>query len=259
MIGKKSRLDKASQAKEDSAAEGDLAPGPMYKPLSKDEIRLVVLRQSESRQKRVRVDLITSKWPPSQHYEALSYVWGEEPPRRTIRVLADGAPPRSCPVTPNLYAALKHLRRDYRDRFLWVDALCIDQDNMEEKEQQVKNMDRIYQAAQRVCVWLGLGTFYSDRAMGRLRRLIESIWEPPAESSAFDWEDFGKLLQRDWFSRRWVVQEIALAKEAIVYCGDQRVSWTDFSDAISLYPSRKKPGWRPRREPWGQTAFHVGR
>jgi hypothetical protein len=217
----------------------------IYTPLSRDEIRLVVLRKFVHYKEAIKVDLITSQWPPSQQYEALSYVWGDQAIRSTILVsVGGGGPPRRCPVTRNLYAALQHLRRPDSDRVLWIDALCIDQTNVEEKGQQVVRMDRIYQTARNVCVWLGPGTNDSDRAMAAVPRLLGSIWNPSSHVyGGDDFELFARLLQRDWFSRRWVVQEIALAKKATVLCGHQEVSWDDFSDAISLYGSRQAGTW----------------
>jgi hypothetical protein len=148
-----------------------------------------------------------------------------------------------CPVTQNLLAALHHLRRRDSDRVLWIDALCIDQANVEEKEQQVVRMDRIYQTARNVCVWLGPGTDDSDKAMAAVPSLLGSIWNTSHNYDLYYWDLFARLLQRDWFSRRWVVQEIALAKEATVQCGNQEVSWDDFSDVISLYGSRQAGTW----------------
>ncbi|KAK4249828.1 hypothetical protein C7999DRAFT_29697 [Corynascus novoguineensis] len=109
---------------------------------------------------------------------------------------------------------------------------------MEEKQQQVRNMDRIYQAARKVCVWLGASSPWTDRAMGVIPKLLETIWDGPRKLQDRDWISFGRLLRNDWFSRRWVVQEIALAKEATVYSGEEQVSWTDLSDAISLWQSQ---------------------
>jgi hypothetical protein len=210
-----------------------------YPPLSKDEVRLARVRGTSLTQKKIEVDLITVQRPPSISYEALSYVWGDPAIRDNILISADGAPLRTCSVTHNLFEALCHLGYE-RDRVLWIDALCIDQENVEEKEQQVRNMDRIYQGAHNVCVWLGCGSPDDHSAMDAVPELLRSIeddFRSPRLQSR--WAMFGRLLQNDWFSRRWVVQEIALAKRATVHCGDREIPWLDFSDAISLYSSNK--------------------
>lgn len=83
-------------------------------------------------------------------YEALSYVWGD--PRSVCSILVNE---KAFPVTHNLFLALKHLRLPYNERKLWVDAICINQEDVEERSQQVQIMQKIYWRARRVIVWLG--------------------------------------------------------------------------------------------------------
>ncbi|KAH8891552.1 hypothetical protein GQ53DRAFT_604942, partial [Thozetella sp. PMI_491] len=83
-------------------------------------------------------------------FEALSYAWGLPTATRPTR--ADG---KEFHVTVNLYAALRRLRMASRERVVWIDQLCINQTDDQEKSQQVALMSRIYSAAQRVIVWLG--------------------------------------------------------------------------------------------------------
>jgi hypothetical protein len=214
----------------------------IYTPLADNEIRLAVLRPSADFDEAIRVDLITATWPPPLPYEALSYVWGDAAVQSTILIESVGGPSQPYSVTTNLGVALRHLRREDRDRPMWIDALCINQSNVEEKEKQISKMDQIYQAAYKVCVWLGPGSDVSDRAMAAVPNILLSISHNKRLSDQ-DWELFAHLLRREWFSRRWVVQEIALAKAATVRCGRKVVSWTDFSDAISMYVSRQASTW----------------
>lgn len=83
-------------------------------------------------------------------YEALSYTWGTT--KRKESILLDHYP---FEVTPNLYLALQNFRHVKETRLLWVDAICIDQDSIEERNHQVQNMRAIYQQAIQVLVWLG--------------------------------------------------------------------------------------------------------
>ncbi|KAF2970645.1 hypothetical protein GQX73_g2948 [Xylaria multiplex] len=89
---------------------------------------------------------------PFQRYEALSYVWGD--PSDPQNIFFDGGVP--FPVTRNLYEALRSLRLPDRGRKLWVDALCIDQSNYEEKNVQLSLMKRVYQQAEKVIAYLPL-------------------------------------------------------------------------------------------------------
>ncbi len=83
-------------------------------------------------------------------FDALSYAWGSGDSSKSI-VIND----RECVVGANLHAALLHLRDRFVDRIVWVDAICIDQKNTDEKSQQVQSMAKIYAKAIRVIVWLG--------------------------------------------------------------------------------------------------------
>jgi len=86
-------------------------------------------------------------------YIALSYVWG--PSTQNKQILVNG---HLCPVTDNLYAALDQLQHCVAIKTglrIWVDALCIDQNNLEEKAYQIELMHKIYAQAQHVVIWLG--------------------------------------------------------------------------------------------------------
>ncbi len=228
-----------TQPTADDGSECD--PKSIYTPLASNEVRLVLLHKVTDGDKTVKVDLITVTWSPSLEYEALSYVWGDPAIRKDILVSVEGsAPYQPVPVTVNLHAALSHLRHEDRDRVLWIDALCIDQTNVAEKEQQVRKMGEIYQTASNVCVWLGIETHL--HGMDFVNILLGSI-RGALENWSFDkvhkLRSFENVLQNRWFSRRWVIQEVALAKQATVHYGDVEVPWIDFSDAISLCESKK--------------------
>ena len=93
-------------------------------------------------------------------YEALSYVWGN--PHETLPIHVDGE--QFC-VTVNLHAALSRLRDPSLQRILWVDAICINQENSEEQGQQVQLMAKVYSKAHRVIVWLGEAADFSNEAL----------------------------------------------------------------------------------------------
>ncbi|CAI0651342.1 unnamed protein product [Colletotrichum noveboracense] len=99
-------------------------------------------------------------------YEALSYVWGSS--HLTHQIEVNG---KELQVTVNLYIALYHLRLLDADRVLWVDAVCIDQNNHKERDHQVQQMGDIYRQARQVVVWLGEATKQSDAFMGLLQTL----------------------------------------------------------------------------------------
>lgn len=96
--------------------------------------------------------------PPD--YVALSYTWGDA--SQKVRILVNEA---HFYVTKNLEVALAHLTPEDKPLVLWIDALCIDQDDEVEKTEQVQQMQQIYLSATSVITWLGPAAEGSDAAM----------------------------------------------------------------------------------------------
>ncbi|ORY05810.1 heterokaryon incompatibility protein-domain-containing protein [Clohesyomyces aquaticus] len=175
----------------------------------------------------------------SPQYEALSYVWGD--PSITEEIECDG---RRLNVTVNLRDALRRFRYTDRVRLLWADAVCIDQANEAEKVKQVMMMGHIYWRAIQVTVWIGedieedvkLGAHAAVRLMRSCIQEYEAIVSlyrdankiprigsdavPSGSDERWAWEALRRLLNRPYFKRVWVVQEVGLAREAIFYCGN---------------------------------------
>jgi len=131
-------------------------------------------------------------------YESLSYVWGSENNKQLIYVDGD-----EMYVTANLHMALSHLRHCLLERILWVDAICINQADNDEKGRQVQLMAKIYSKASRVIVWLGESADNSDEALEVIR---VAAYKQPANSPVVktNWEAIFTLLERGWFERIWV-------------------------------------------------------
>jgi hypothetical protein len=121
-------------------------------------------------------------WVPT--YEALSYTWGN--PKETEPIIVNGQTMR---VTKNLNAALLALRKENEDRIMWIDALCIDQTNVQERNEQVRRMPAIYQRATRTIAWLGESDSISLYAMD----VMERLGGTKAHMDSF------KLSGHDWF------------------------------------------------------------
>lgn len=101
-------------------------------------------------------------------YEAISYTWGVEEKDCYIRCNK-----KKLAITANCEAALKHSYRNLGARCIWIDAICIDQSNMDERSRHVEMMGEIYNLAKRVIIWLGLGVPESDLAIEFLSRFKE--------------------------------------------------------------------------------------
>jgi len=175
-----------------------------------------------------------------QEYEALSYTWGDEKESKPLRLI-NSDDVHVIMLTTNLEAALRHLRHPKTVRLLWIDALCIDQGNHQEKNKQVPRMATIYNEATNVCVWLGEEHNNSERALIFIKRVLDlAVLDGLTRDadSVRDWNALWNVMRRPWFSRRWVVQEIALARKATIHCGGSFVRWQDFANAVALFSSR---------------------
>jgi hypothetical protein len=153
-------------------------------------------------------------------YEALSYTWGDPNDKQEIRL--QNSP---FPVTKNLHAALVHLRLSYSPRTLWIDAICINQADIEERNRQVKHMREIYTRAMRVIVWLGeekdakVGLDYCDTLVRNKRGELPFYAKDKDKRKACD-----DLFSRPWWSRSWILQEVLHSGDDNVYIGRIRIT-----------------------------------
>jgi hypothetical protein len=192
-------------------------------------------------------------------FQALSYAWGEPNPCHMVYIddilspgttsLEDTAQPsssipRCLEIRGNLYSALKCIREEDSYTWLWVDALCINQSSESEKSLQIPKMPEIYSNAWNVVIWLGEELYqgYATRSIVNLLpqilnlTILDAILKSDRAGVDFthSLSEFCGLLKRPWFSRRWVIQEIACARRLSVRFGGQVLSWVDFTDAIEL-------------------------
>ncbi|CEI60086.1 hypothetical protein FVEN_g8124 [Fusarium venenatum] len=187
----------------------------------------------------LRCVLRTASLDDNHKYEALSYVWGD--PLDHLSIEVNGSQKN---VTVNLFNALRRLRYAQNERCLWVDALCIDQENDVEKSHQVQLMSKIYSRTTTAILWLGdfsdglndKPNYISYKAVRSAFNLIKLL----ANSSDVcinhgenedlindGWAGLSCLLQLPWWHRAWTVQETVLPADAIVVCGTSQLpfSW----------------------------------
>ncbi|TLS25620.1 hypothetical protein PpBr36_06911 [Pyricularia pennisetigena] len=179
-------------------------------------------------------------------FTALSYAWGDPQPQKTIRCCDSIAE-----VLPSLHSALRHLREPYRDVLVWADALCIDQENILERNEQVKIMGDIYASAMCTAIWLGEESTEVKMAFGWLRRFDKAteLWDSSPQACKHDAEfidrhhaeailqsAFGNwkvlafkniwaLLDRPWFTRKWIIQELVKSRMPLLVSGRNCIPW----------------------------------
>ncbi|KAM0175384.1 hypothetical protein ACHAPC_009627 [Botrytis cinerea] len=151
-------------------------------------------------------------------YEALSYVWGD--PKQTLSIYVDE---NQFQVTINLHAALLQLRDYSFERIIWVDAICIDQNNKEERKQQVQLMAKIYSSAHRVIVWLGEQTVEIQGALEDIQLAANNEELIEHSKKEIKQQQILNLLQNPWFQRIWVLQEVAAARDVVIMCGSTTI------------------------------------
>jgi hypothetical protein len=170
-------------------------------------------------------------------YYALSYTWGDE--SITTPILVDGA---EFEVTVNLEVALSQMR-DISVEKLWVDAICINQKDKEEKGSQIPKMGVIYLMAIGVIAWLGKEADDSSRALEILKSTAGQIILDPGYDLLQEHQEVAALLNRPYFQRVWIRQEISKAKYVFVMCGAQWMHWRTFADALRTTRKTERILW----------------
>jgi hypothetical protein len=242
----------------------ELQIGPLfrYSKLNVGEIRILSLHPGKDEDP-LRAILFKRKLEDVRDgYEALSYTWGnpkekplhkimirdldaELPQAASMRTVVHTAIAKSVGGAPfaiksSLYRALKRLRKlGDKPVNIWVDAICIDQSDSghSEKEHQLEMMAQIYSHAAHVCIWLDDSFENAEGAFKLVRDIMNfRVFDTKFHSSETkeNWIQLIKIMKAAWFSRRWIIQELALSKSASLHCADQAVHWDDFADAVSL-------------------------
>ena len=220
-----------------------------YKSIQPGQIRLLHL-PPDSHHHDLSVSIEHKVLNEDTVYEALSYTWGTPVGDRPVRCETCTGTQRIA-VTKNLEEALVRLRQSSHTRVLWIDQICINQCDIQERNAQVSRMGDIYASASRVVIWIGEEDERTKMAFDFLPVLLahlpKSTQSSSREEQADDqyllpaealmiarspgWEALEALFDRPWFERVWVIQETAMASFARIYCGSYSATWHDISKA----------------------------
>lgn len=243
---------------ESESLDGQAYP---YRQLDGSDIRYITLKPFD---KDVGVVECTIWQKPLEEaqYTAISYAWGD--PAITEPILVAG---RDFQVTTNLAACLKRLavRLALRDSAeggsgmnLWVDAICINQDDVLERNAQVLRMKDIFPHAQELIVWLGDEGPHTGLAVQRINDM-NRVFDPNMigeDGSGFPeaWKEVPEhhykrttdkhemdvragvidIYERDWWERTWILQEVGLCKDIVVHCGGYEMAWDSLEVFLKL-------------------------
>lgn len=196
------------------------------------DIRILSLKFGRSSDP-VVCDISTHDLSSHPEYDAISYTWADESgdAAKSRNIQVSGKP---FPVTANCENALRRVRRRFSDRNIWIDAVCVDQDNIEERGHQVRLMPRIYASARHVLIYVGEATERSTAALA-------SITDGPIQ-----WGPFLEVMARRYFTRAWTLQEVALARNATLLCGQDSIPWSRLAQIIrTISPATFDPPQQP--------------
>lgn len=190
------------------------------------QVRLLIIEPATAVEQPLVCQLRVISLDDSPEYEALSWCWGTEAETSTMHVNG-----QEFACKPTLDQALRHLRKSSTAISMWVDAVCINQSDVEEKASQIPLMGRIYSQAKAVRVWLGEGFEGSQRAIA----LLDCIQRWRKDTSRLDitglvvdthtTEIALEVMNKPWWGRVWIVQEAALANAVFFHCGSDSFLW----------------------------------
>lgn len=216
------------------------------------------------------VDILSLADIDHARYIAISYAWGDNPGQAEI--LLNGS---SVTVAGSAERALRAILSGVRQTemdircLIWIDAICIQQANLEEKSHQVAMMGKIYAEAASVVIWLGSDDDGSTAAALKAMRLLQHdraalgisedellqkpftrswyaddhqlpYWSNPPPHGV-DWKAIDTFLRARWFSRLWIVQELAHAREVVCFRGRLLIPWELLMPVIHWIRLRKFP------------------
>jgi hypothetical protein len=212
-------------------SSGPPPPPALHLPLPDDSsIRLLLLLSGDFNDP-IKCHLRVCSLSSSLVFSAISYTWAVEngDDEKCEEIILDGQP---FQVSRNCHTALNRVRQMPNTALIWIDAICIDQANIEERGHQVKLMSQIYMQAQNVFVYIGehhsrsrnlfdtIGQHSQAQGREQARKFVDQV-------SKIAWN---ALFARRYFSRLWILQELALAKHAVILCGDSSLAWDHFAN-----------------------------
>ncbi|CZR69598.1 uncharacterized protein PAC_19498 [Phialocephala subalpina] len=213
-----------------------------YRPVdaAHQGFRIAILEGSPDFEAPIRCSLVEVSVPVHPDYEAISYVWGDLSNQAYLEVEGE-----TLMVTANLVLALRYIRHETEARYVWADAICIDQSNLEERGQQVQLMKDVYTLCTRDLIWLGESDERSEKGIGTLIQMQRLRMHRRGDT-----DSFGKKVSRDkigyqeelsvyhilktpkiW-ERVWVMQEISCCPDALILIGHHSMPWDVLSGIL---------------------------
>jgi hypothetical protein len=223
-----------------------------HSPLNAEEVRLLRFLHGDY----LRCELIHTDLDHAPRYAALSYTWGDgtNVSHRLTNFSLNG---QTLQIGENLCKALAIIGKEIRERaiYLWVDAVCINQNDLLERNSHLFRMPTIYSKAVVVAIWLGEESEDTPRAVEEINNLTNHLTDvvarastvglptddtshispgDPICSAAAGSQAIWNILNRPWFSRAWIAQEVTWTQERKFWCGLSWIKWEHLAAASEV-------------------------
>jgi hypothetical protein len=238
-----------------------------YDNLPPGEVFRYLVLQPGVGQESLKCSLHTTTTANNTQFAAISYVWGSSTKDESI--ICEG---HIMMITSNLAKVLRSVRSPDKPLKLWADSICINQEDMQEKEHQVAFMGKLYQTAERTLIYMGSDDDSQgpdvcslldevDAMIQETCRSIDMSWDSfpyPEEDEQLlidtRWHSFYVLLSQSWFDRGWVVQEAALGRYCEVVWGQSSFNWDKFMHVYIWLSTRAASIYHS--EPFGEVLIN---
>ena len=200
----------------------------------KDAIRIIYLQPSLTLEAESRCSLRDTTLSNSLSYTALSYVWGDANDKVPITIAG-----KRLEITASLECNLRHIRGQVSPIPVWVDAVCNNQNDFHDRNRQVRLMGDIYSTASKTVIFLGLLSSPkcdSDLHFAGWKSFLPStivLWPAARFESYREKVVEDEILNRPWFRRVWILQELILSNNPWLQFGNYNIKWEDFLEGAS--------------------------
>jgi len=175
-----------------------------YQPLHPDQLRILILAPGK-KDDALTGKLMVKNMNHTLKYDALSYMWGDPTPAGTIYLSG-----KALPIASNLNTALQHLRYENKPLVIWIDAICVNQEDLAERATQVHYMRRIFNRAHTVRIWIhepDIDGFSEAIAALQNFHLAEDdldLGQARLGENPVFWDPVAPIFTNDYWSRAWV-------------------------------------------------------
>jgi len=228
---------------------GTVVPGPRYRytQLSGRGIRLLKIAAQDNR---IFCSFGTTSIDDAPPYMAVSYRWGS-PKRTHCLLITESNSATIIEINENCFKALCRITPQSTTRYVWIDAVCINQDDEEEKFHQIPLMGEIYSSAVQV-----VSVFGKERTPGEtqhfIRRLVESeqyqealkpgeFYPISLAGESYNWSQLLPLTFHEYWKRAWIVQEVALSRRLTILYGESEIPWSHIELLLRYFGPENSP------------------